>query len=274
MRLSREHGGRRQIVVRRPLPGVTVARSSGGPLVRGVPDHYGATLHLAGRSEWRCRRSRWSSVAGTISVKVPGEVYVEDARVERTESQSVLFDVALVADACAALDRPGFAPHDRALEPSSIAMRERPLAELHHQLLRGDDAGLDEAVCAALAVLVDLACEPRGAGFRASAFSVAVARSRALLDERLTDTVTLDELAAHARLDKFQLCRAFREQVGLPPHAYVTHRRVTLAQGLLARGVPQAQVAASVGLYDQSLLHRHFKRILGVTPGAFVRALR
>jgi AraC-like DNA-binding protein len=34
----------------------------------------------------------------------------------------------------------------------------------------------------------------------------------------------------------------------------------------------QTEVAARVGFYDQSLLHRHFKRILGFTPGAFVRA--
>jgi len=40
---------------------------------------------------------------------------------------------------------------------------------------------------------------------------------------------------------------------------------------LLARGMPQAEVAASVGFYDQSLLHRHFKRILRLTPGAFAR---
>ena len=81
-------------------------------------------------------------------------------------------------------------------------------------------------------------------------------------------------LADHARLDKFQLCRAFRDEVGLPPHAYVTHRRVARAQELLARGVAQAEIAACVGLYDQSLLHRHFKRIVGITPGAFARSLR
>jgi AraC-like DNA-binding protein len=27
--------------------------------------------------------------------------------------------------------------------------------------------------------------------------------------------------------------------------------------------------AVSVGFYDQSQLHRHFKRIVGVTPGVF-----
>jgi AraC-like DNA-binding protein len=58
----------------------------------------------------------------------------------------------------------------------------------------------------------------------------------------------------------------------MPPHAYVTHRRVARAQALLARGMPQAEVAASVGFYDQSLMHRHFKRILRLTPGAFARA--
>jgi AraC-like DNA-binding protein len=51
-------------------------------------------------------------------------------------------------------------------------------------------------------------------------------------------------------------------------------RTARRAQELLARGIPQAEVAASVGLYDQSQLHRHFKRILGVTPGAFARAAR
>jgi AraC-like DNA-binding protein len=249
-----------------------VGRSSGGPLVRGIPDHFGTTLHLAGCSEWKSGRAHWSSRAGAISMKVPGEVTVEDARFGLPESQSVLFDAALVDEARAALDRPTIAPRDRAFADHDA--RVRPLAELHRQLLRGDDTGLEEAVCSALAVLIGLVCGPRGSSFRASAFSTAVARSRALLDEQLTETISLDELAAHARLDKFRLCRAFRDQVGLPPHAYVTHRRVTLAQGLLARGVPQAQVAASVGLYDQSLLQRHFKRVLGVTPGAFARAIR
>ncbi|MEO7108919.1 MAG: helix-turn-helix transcriptional regulator [Polyangiaceae bacterium] len=107
---------------------------------------------------------------------------------------------------------------------------------------------------------------------RRKGFSAAVTRARALLDERFTETIDLDALAAHARLDKFRLCRAFREQVGLPPHAYVTHRRVARAQDLLARGMSQAEVAASVGFYDQSLMHRHFKRIVRLTPGAFARA--
>ena len=265
-----DHG---PLVVRRPLPGVTVARFAGDPpLLRGVPDRYGTTMLLAGRSHWTSGRAQWSSAPGSISVKVPGEVVVERAREGGLEFQVVLFDAALVDEARAVLERPLVAPHMHAIDLRDP--RAQPLAALHRQLL-DDEAppALEEAVCDALHALVDVVCAPRGAEpGRRSTLSAPVARARAMLDARLTETIDLEALAAHARLDKFRLCRAFREQVGLPPRAYVTHRRVARAQGLLARGMSQTEVAARVGFYDQSLLHRHFKRILGFTPGAFARA--
>jgi len=271
--VPRAQGGRR-FELRAPCPGVLVLRIAGdGPLVRAVPEHHSTAFHLAGRSDWASGRARWSSAPGMLSLKVPGEVYAERAREGRTDFQVVLFDAALVDDARAALDRLAVPAEAYALDGRDP--RARPIARLHHHLLdpTRDPAALDEHVCAGLAAFVDLTCPPRRARSPITA-SAAVARARALLDARLTETVTLDELAAHARLDKFHLCRAFRAEVGLPPHAYVTHRRVSRAQGLLVRGVPQAEVASAVGLYDQSQLHRHFKRILGVPPGAFTRATR
>ena len=71
----RERRDRRQIAVRYSLPGVVVARfTGGGPLVRAIPERYSTALHLAGQSQWTTGRARWSSAPGTISVKVPGEV--------------------------------------------------------------------------------------------------------------------------------------------------------------------------------------------------------
>jgi len=154
--------------------------------------------------------------------------------------------------------------------------RVQPLVRLHRALR--DEAStrerLAQASTEALAALVELTSLPRAGSDEAFKWRDAVRRARARLDGQLTESVTLDELAAHARLDKFRLCRAFREQVGLSPYAYLTHRRISLAQELLARGLSQAEVAARVGLYDQSQLHRHFKRIVGVTPGAYARAVR
>ncbi|APR79177.1 Transcriptional regulator, AraC family protein [Minicystis rosea] len=102
----------------------------------------------------------------------------------------------------------------------------------------------------------------------------AVRRALALLRARVAEPVTLDELAAHAGLDKFRLCRAFRAEVGIPPHAWLTALRVVRAKELLASGTAPRDVAPLVGFYDQSRLNQHFRRIVGTTPGRWVRELR
>ncbi|WP_437719690.1 hypothetical protein WMF45_46680 [Sorangium sp. So ce448] len=44
-----------------------------------------------------------------------------------------------------------------------------------------------------------------------------VRRAVEYLRERLVEPITLDDLAAHASLDKFHLCRAFRARSGCLP---------------------------------------------------------
>jgi AraC-like DNA-binding protein len=100
----------------------------------------------------------------------------------------------------------------------------------------------------------------------------AVRRARAFLHDALADKVTLDDLATHAGLDKFHLVRAFRSEVGLPPYDYLTHVRVWKAKELLQRGSRVAEAAQAVGFYDESQLHRHFRRIIGITPGTFAKS--
>ncbi|WP_395640243.1 AraC family transcriptional regulator [Pseudolysinimonas sp.] len=80
---------------------------------------------------------------------------------------------------------------------------------------------------------------------------------------------TLEALAAEHGVHPSQLVRAFHQAYGLPPHRYLTGRRVDRARRLLLDGMPAADVAANVGFHDQSHLIRHFRRVLGVTPGAF-----
>jgi AraC-like DNA-binding protein len=92
------------------------------------------------------------------------------------------------------------------------------------------------------------------------------------LKQRVRDSITLDELASYAGLDKFHLCRAFRAQIGMPPHTYLTNLRIAEAKRLLERGVLASEVASLVGLYDQSQLNRHFRRIVGTTPGRYASA--
>jgi AraC-like DNA-binding protein len=87
-------------------------------------------------------------------------------------------------------------------------------------------------------------------------------------------TPSLDELAAVAGATPFALLRAFQRAYGLPPHAYLVQLRVRRARELLERGVPPAVAAVSAGFCDQSHLSRHFRRIVGATPGLYQRAVQ
>jgi AraC-like DNA-binding protein len=91
------------------------------------------------------------------------------------------------------------------------------------------------------------------------------------LGDRPERNVSLDELAAAVGIGKFRLIRLFRERTGLPPHALQVAHRVRNARRLLEAGETIAATAAATGFADQSHMHRHFRRSLGVTPGQYQR---
>ncbi len=94
---------------------------------------------------------------------------------------------------------------------------------------------------------------------------------RDLLDAHVVDGLTLDAAAATLHVTPTHLVKAFSAEFGLPPHRYLVGRRVELARRLLLAGVPAARTAVEAGFHDQAHLTRHFRRLLGVTPGAFGR---
>ncbi|MFE2916599.1 helix-turn-helix domain-containing protein [Kitasatospora indigofera] len=97
---------------------------------------------------------------------------------------------------------------------------------------------------------------------------------RDLLDERLTTGIALDEAAAMIHAHPAHLVRAFSGVFGIAPHQYLVSRRVDLARRLLLDGRPPGEVATAAGFYDQSHLTRHFKRVVGTTPGRYARPAR
>jgi AraC-like DNA-binding protein len=100
-----------------------------------------------------------------------------------------------------------------------------------------------------------------------------VGRAAAYLQAHYAEPVTLAQLSDAAGMSAFHLARCFKKQLGLPPHAYLTQLRLQQARRLLARGLGLAEAAAAVGFYDQSALSRHFKKIYGVTPGQYAKAV-
>lgn len=98
-------------------------------------------------------------------------------------------------------------------------------------------------------------------------------RARQYLAERSADNIGLDELASAAGTDRDRLVRLFRYRFGVPPHQFQIAQRVRQARHLLERGVSPAEAAVTVGFHDQSHLHRHFTRSLGLTPRAYAVAV-
>jgi AraC-like DNA-binding protein len=97
----------------------------------------------------------------------------------------------------------------------------------------------------------------------------AVARVRDFLDANYAQETTLADLAAIAGLNRAHLVRAFRERMGITPHAYLVDRRFRAARRKLLAGKSPAQVAVACGFFDQSHLNRVFKARMAVTPGLY-----
>ena len=97
---------------------------------------------------------------------------------------------------------------------------------------------------------------------------------RDLIDAHVETGLTLDQASATLHARPAHLVRTFTREFGMPPHRYLTGRRIERARRLLLDGMRPADVAVTVGFHDQSHLNRHFKRMLATTPARYAAGLR
>jgi len=146
---------------------------------------------------------------------------------------------------------------------------------LVHQVLRAADEGNALAADTLLRVAVTRLLKLNGGPLPQRAVRTAgsrvAARARAVLEDRMAEPPTLEQLAADLGSSPFALLRAFRASYGMPPHTWLTDARVRRARRLLDSGIAPAEAAVAVGFTDQPHLNRHFARIVGVPPGAYQR---
>jgi AraC-like DNA-binding protein len=235
-------------------------------------EHFAVVVVYEGAFDGWYRGAVRTHVAGGLKLKEPGEVH-RDLRVHAPFTlQGAGFSTEVVASAAAALGlrgpvhfkAPGFGAGERAT---------RLAFAMHAALVRADAPEIERATLVAETLSEILSTSAPSSAMRGGERAPrAVRLARAFLHDALADKITLDDLADHAGLDKFHLVRAFRAEVGLPPYEYLTHVRVSQAKELLQRGARVVEAAHAVGFYDESQLHRHFRRIVGTTPGRFGRS--
>jgi len=248
---------------------------------RFVTHRYGRHAHETytlgvietGVEEFEYRGNLLRAGPGTVALLNPEVVHTGQAAVPGGWSYRVFYpEVEVIAGIAAELGWPDGTPSF----PETVvddAPGARLLGAAHVAAEQGDRLASSSLLRTALGRLLATHGAPvlGGRSRRPSRAPGAVARTRELLSERLADPPSLEELAAVTGLGPFALLRAFRAETGLPPHAYLNQLRVRQARSLLDGGLAPAQVAARTGFADQAHLTRHFKRVVGVPPGAYQR---
>jgi AraC-like DNA-binding protein len=241
----------------------------------------------------------------TLSLRdYPNRVYWEDGRLvsvcDVRAGQTCIHD--LKRDPVALLDKPHhvvffYLPRG-ALDAIADDADAPRIGDLNHNPMSFDDATVDNlgrAVLPALSrpdqasqLFVDHVLMAVGVhvaqtygGMRALARPVRgglapwqVRRAKEILCANLDGRVPLKELAQECRLSVSHFSHAFRRSMGAAPHNWLLTRRVEAAkQKLRDHRLTLSDVALACGFADQSHLTRVFTRMVGISPGAWRRAL-
>ncbi|MBW4617836.1 MAG: AraC family transcriptional regulator [Cyanosarcina radialis HA8281-LM2] len=93
------------------------------------------------------------------------------------------------------------------------------------------------------------------------------------IHEHLDRDLTLETLAAIARMSPSYFSRSFKQSTGRSPHQYVIRYRIDRAKQLLRQGESSiAEIAYRLGFTHQSHFSYHFKRLVGSSPKAFLNS--
>jgi AraC-like DNA-binding protein len=159
-------------------------------------------------------------------------------------------------------------------EFSSLQLRDRPTQQsflrMHRAMEFADSPLLREELSIEFFHRLITGCSDlRGHRQSAGRERSVVERVRRYIDEHSAEPISLAELATVARLSPFHLHRVFCQETGMPPHSYQTQVRINRAKELLRQYRTLPEIALATGFSDQSHFTRHFRRLVGVTPGRF-----
>lgn len=146
---------------------------------------------------------------------------------------------------------------------------ERPLAEL--RVLFEDESEMKGPLVRAALIRLSVALlreHPQGSG--AGLTQVQQERVLKLIDRSLSSGVSVADLAHAARLNQDWFGRKFKLTFAESPRQFLVNRRLTLAAELLLETpLTIKEICAEVGMSDQNLFSRLFKKRFGSTPSQY-----
>ena len=248
-----------------------VRRRHSGPLMAPYVAHgFVLTLLEEGRGEVRLAGRVQSIAPGSVTLAEPGELVTAVRR--HTPSTQALSLVIESSGFMRALDVPLPEPQPANLRSGLVG--DRAVKSALRRVLRSvveKEEELEQQVryTALLAAMLGYEARERPALARA-----VVRRAKSLLHERWSEKILLDQLCREVGADPFYLIRAFARELGVTPHAYQVLLKVARARALLRAGRSLRDTVVDSGFADQSHLSRHFRRVVGTTPGRYARSVR
>jgi AraC-like DNA-binding protein len=234
---------------------------------------FATLLTWKGRVDYR--RRRVDAGPGEVFCSQPGEVHSAVPINEGLGSFSVV-QVSEQAFAAQCLVEGLRAPPHFRLILAKATPRLGGALRAMRAALEGEATSLELQSCLALLTQAALAevLEPLPRPTTRLPARDSIQRLRELLHSAEGSRVSLLEFARERGMSQFELLRGFKRLYGLPPHAYELAMRVERARAMLRQGYTVAQAASAHDFTDQSHFTRHFRRILGVTPGAYAANAR
>jgi AraC-like DNA-binding protein len=116
---------------------------------------------------------------------------------------------------------------------------------------------------------------PEQTGWLAGMRDPAVGRALSFIHEKPAGAWTLERLSKEAGLSRSSLHERFVHLIGQPPMQYLAQWRMQVAAGLLRdTNAKLVEVALDVGYESEAAFSRAFKRIAGLSPGAWRKVKR
>jgi AraC-like DNA-binding protein len=237
-------------------------------------DYYVISLIERGRQTFTHKGTKYATTPGGVILINPGEVHTGETVDEKGfELRSLYPTIDTMEMAAHELSGRRALPFFHTLRVDDSWTTNHVLS-LHRSMMGGTDLlEIESRFLWTLVGLIQRYARPGSIEKETGSEKLAVRQARRYIEEYFAEGISLNELAQQVNLSPYYFLRAFRAEVGMPPHAYLESVRVRQAQRWIEAGRPLAEVAAEAGFSSQSHMTRRFKRILGVTPGQYAAQL-
>jgi len=100
----------------------------------------------------------------------------------------------------------------------------------------------------------------------------AVFQAKSLIDEHITENLSLEKMAFHTGISKYHFISVFKAVFGISPYQYQKRKRLELAKLDLLSGEEILFTAIRYGFADTPTFSKAFKQQYGQTPGSIINS--